>query len=145
MMSYRDLMKSQLGTLADAITAASVAASVTVFIVVAVILNIITSSLIKKKRKDMGIMKGLGYSSKDLMTQLSWSIMPTLIIGTVTASVLGNLELYFFGDLTFGVDLSPGILLTVAADAALLIFCYLIIRLGARKIKKISVNELITE
>lgn len=145
MMSFRDLMKSQLGTLADAITAASVAASVTVFIVVAVILNIITSSLIKKKRKDMGIMKGLGYSSKDLMTQLSWSIMPTLIIGTVTASVLGNLELYFFGNLTFGVDLSPGILLTVAADAALLIFCYLIIRLGARKIKKISVNELITE
>lgn len=145
MMSFRDLMKSQLGTLAEAVKAASVAASVIVFLVVAVILNIITSSLVKKKRKDLGIMKGLGYSSGDLMTQLAWSIMPTVIAGTLAASITGNLELAFFGDLVFGIDLSAGIILTAAADIILILFCYLIIRLGAGKIKKISVNELITE
>jgi sulfur carrier protein ThiS len=145
MMSFRDLMKSQLGTLAEAVKAASVAASVIVFLVVAVILNIVTSSLVKKKRKDLGIMKGLGYSSGDLMTQLAWSIMPTVIAGTLAASITGNLELAFFGDMAFGIDLSAGIILTAAADILLILFCYLIIRLGAGKIKKISVNELITE
>ena len=145
MMSYRDLMKSQMGTIANSVNGASTSAAVIVFVVVAVILNIISSSLIKKKRKDLGIMKGLGYSSEDLMTQLTWSIMPTLITGTVLASIIGNLELWLFGDLAFGIDLSAGLLLTAAADLILLVFCYLIIYIAARKIRKISVNELITE
>jgi hypothetical protein len=79
------------------------------------------------------------------MTQLAWSIMPTVIAGTLAASITGNLELAFFGDMAFGIDLSAGIILTAAADILLILFCYLIIRLGAGKIKKISVNELITE
>ncbi|MDO5559829.1 MAG: ABC transporter permease [Oscillospiraceae bacterium] len=111
--------------------------------VVMIIIFILMESSVRKQRKDLGILKGMGYTSKELMFQLAFRIMPAAFISVAAAtalSVLGtNLLTSLIGKVS--VDLPSVIIL----DIVFLIFCFLCAYISAGKIKKISVYQLITE
>ena len=145
LQSYQDLIKSQLDPISDItrfFTGIGVAA---IGIVVAVILGIIASSNVKKRRKELGIMKSLGYSSKDLMTQIAISIMPVTVISVILASVAAILFNKVFWFQLFGADIRTSIPVLILTDIALIAFTFIMTYIGAGRIRKISVNELMTE
>ena len=143
--SYQDLVKSQLDPIANITRMFTGIGAVAIGIVVAVILGIIASSNVKKRRKDLGIMKSLGYSSKDLMKQVAISIMPITIISVILASFAAIAINKIFWFAAFGVPMKTNIPVLILTDLVLIAFTFLMTYIGAGKIKKISVNELMTE
>ena len=145
LQSYHDLIKSQLDPIANITRLFTGIGAVAISIVVAVILGIIASSNVKKRRKDLGIMKSLGYSSKDLVKQIAISIMPVTIISVILASFAAIAVNKIFWFIAFGVPMKTNIPVLILTDLALIIFTFVMTYIGAGKIKKISVNELMTE
>lgn len=111
--------------------------------VVMVILFILMKSVIRRGRREFGIMKGLGYTSREIMFRLAFRIVPSaaisVIIGTAVGISVTGLLTSFIGYVR--VDMPKVILL----DIIMLIFCFVCAFIGARQIKTISVYELMTE
>ena len=145
LQSYKDVVKSQLDPIANITRMFMGIGAVAIGIVVAVILGIIASSNVKKRRKDLGIMKSLGYSSKDLMKQIAISIMPVTIVSVILASFAAIASNKIFWFTLFGVPMKTSIPVLILTDLALIVFTFVMTYIGAGKIKKISVNELMTE
>ncbi len=145
LQSYHDLVKSQLDPISNITRLFTGAGAIAIGVVVAVILGIIASSNVKKRRKDLGIMKSLGYSSKDLMTQIAISIMPVTVVSVILASVAAIIINKVFWFQIFGADMKTSIPVLILTDLALIVFTFVMTYIGAGKIRKISVNELMTE
>lgn len=113
--------------------------------VVAVILGLIASSNVKRQRRRLGIMKGMGYTSKDLMKQIAIKTMPVTIVSVITASFAAKYVYSAFWLMVFGTVDKLNIPLTIVADVILVAFCYAVTYISAGRIKAISVTELMTE
>ncbi len=143
--STLDLAKSQMGSVADATSIFCAGGSIFITLIVAFILSIIVTSNVRRQRKNLGIMKSLGYSSKDLMTQLALQLLPATIVSTVIAAGVSVIIEKTFWFALFGVDKSTDYAVMIITGVLMVIFCYAVTYLAAGKIKKISVNELMTE
>ena len=143
--STLDLAKSQMGSVADATSIFCAGGSIFITLIVAFILSIIVTSNVRRQRKNLGIMKSLGYSSKDLMTQLALQLLPATIVSTVIAAGVSVIIEKSFWFALFGVDKSTDYAVMIITGVLMVIFCYAVTYLAAGKIKKISVNELMTE
>ena len=123
----------------------TIGATVVLSAVVAVILGLIASSNVKRQRRKLGIMKGMGYTSKDLMKQIAIKTMPVTIVSVIIASFAAKYVYSAFWLMAFGVVGELNIPLTIIADVILVAFCYVVTYISAGKIKAISVTELMTE
>ena len=122
-----------------------IGATIVLSAVVAVILGLIASSNVKRQRRKLGIMKGMGYTSKDLMKQIAIKTMPVTIVSVIIASFAAKYVYSTFWLMVFGVVGELNIPLTIIADIILVAFCYAVTYISAGKIKAISVTELMTE
>lgn len=145
LQSYHDLVKSQLDPISNITRLFTGVGAVAIGVIVAVILGIIASSNVMKRRKDLGIMKSLGYSSKDLMTQIAISIIPVTVVSVILASAASIIINKVFWFQVFGADIKTSIPVLILTDLALIAFTFVMTYIGAGKIRKISVNELMTE
>ncbi len=143
--SLLDMAKTECDGIAAVTKIFSLCAMIFIAAVVAVILGIITSSNIKRQRKELGIMKSMGYSSRDLMTQTALRIMPVTVIAVVIAAVVSVIINKYFWMLLFGGQVPQNYALTVFAGIAIVIFTYIVTYIGASDIRKVSVTELMTE
>ena len=120
-------------------------------IVVVMILYLVIKTMIIKRKKEFGVMKAIGYSTIQLMNQISISFLPVIITGVVIGGVLG----YFFTNPMLSVLLSsagvkrldfiihlPTILMLCVG---IFILAYIVSMLVSLRIKKISAYGLITE
>ena len=143
--SLLDLAEGQLKSVVDAMRAVSlVIVSVSVIIAV-VILSNLAHTVVKRKRKELGIMKSVGYTSKDLMKQIALRVMPIAGVAVIIASVCSVYLMNAFGIAAFAVIIDANYWIMVPLDICLLLFCYLVTYISAGKIKEISVTELMTE
>ena len=60
-------------------------------IVVSLILSILMASTIRRQYKELGIMKGLGYTSRELKFQLAFRIVPVAVLAVILGTVLSIL------------------------------------------------------
>ena len=79
------------------------------------------------------------------MTQLALQVLPATIVSTVIAAVLSVIIEKTFWFALFGVDKATDYAVMIITCILMVIFCYAVTYLAAGKIKKISVNELMTE
>ena len=144
-LSYTEIVKVQFDPIANVTRVFTLTGAIVIGIIVAVILGIIASSNVKRKRKDLGVMKSLGYSSKDLMIQMAVSIMPMTIVSVILASVAAVYINKYFWILLFGAVVKTNVPVLILTDIGIVVFTFLMTYIGAGKIKKISVTELMTE
>ena len=123
----------------------SIGAMLVLSAVVAVILGMIAVSNVKRQRRKLGIMKGMGYTSKDLMKQIAIKTMPVTIVSVIIASFAAKYVYSTFWLMAFGSVGELNIPLTIIADVVLVVFCYAVTYISAGRIKAISVTELMTE
>lgn len=143
--SLLDLAEGQIKPVADGMRASAlVIVSVSVIIAV-VILSNLAHTVVKRKRKELGIMKSMGYTSKDLMKQIALRMMPIAGVAVIIASVCSVYLMNAFGIVAFKVIIDANYWIMVPIDICLLLFCYLVTYISAGKIKEISVTELMTE
>lgn len=112
-------------------------------VVVIIMLSILMSSAIRMQYKDLGIMKGIGYTSRELKFQMAFTIIPPTVISVVIGSILGKMGLGLLEMVV--VRITIPVFSIVCLDCGILLFCFLCAYINARKIGKISVYELMTE
>ena len=143
--SMKDLSKSQMESIAAVTKTFSFGAVIFIAFVVAVILGIIAASAVKRQRRELGIMKSMGYTSRDLMIQLTLRILPVTIISSCIAAVLSVWVQRAFWMAAFGVQIPESLPLIIGTAATLVLYCLIVTYVSAGSIRKISVTELMTE
>jgi len=145
MSSMKDLARSQMESIAVVTKTVSFWAVIFIAVVVAVILGIIAASAVKRQRRELGIMKSMGYTSRDLMIQLTLRILPVTIVSSMIAAVLSIQVQRAFWMASFSVNIPEKPVLIIGTAAALAAFCLIVTYISAGSIRNISVTELMTE
>lgn len=120
-------------------------------LIVVLILYLVTQTSILKRKRELGIMKALGYTTFQLRTQIAMSFIPVVTAGVVLGSVLGGsctnamLELLLSGAGVTRVSFIIRPSLIIGLGIALILFAYVISMLVSRRIKRITAYALITE
>ncbi|MBO4637630.1 MAG: ABC transporter permease [Clostridiales bacterium] len=118
--------------------------------VILLVLYLLIKALIYNKRRDYGIYKAIGYTSRDLVLQTAISFMPSILISTVLFSVISyftvnpfmNIIMISFGLMKCSFDIPiPGVVIT-AAGMIVLSFIFALISSG--RVRKIEAYEMIT-
>ena len=90
-------------------------------------------------------MKSMGYTSRDLMIQLTLRILPVTIVSSMIAAVLSIQVQRAFWMASFSVNIPEKPVLIIGTAAALAAFCLIVTYISAGSIRNISVTELMTE
>ncbi|NOU81857.1 FtsX-like permease family protein [Paenibacillus sp. LMG 31459] len=149
--NVEEMLQGMLGTFTSAITSMTAVITAVTIIVVTLILYLVIKTLILKRKREFGILKGLGYTTFNLITQITFSLLPVVALGVLAGSLLG----YFYSDTVFEMLLSslgiyniqfaanlPQILLL---STALIAAAFIVSLLVSLRIRRISVYGLITE
>ncbi|MDE7400457.1 MAG: ABC transporter permease [Clostridia bacterium] len=118
-------------------------------IIIAFVLYLLVRTMLNNKKRDYGILKSLGFTTRQLILQTALSFMPAIIISTVvgliiSALVINPLTALFLGSLgivkcTFNI---PFVFITVAG-IALILLAFGIACLLSLKVKKIAPRALL--
>ena len=123
---------------------------VKMFVIILVLYFVINTSVVRKKR-ELGIQKAIGFSTLQLMNQLSLSFLPPIFIGIVIGCILGAFETNPVMSITMG---AMGImkanflvvpLWIVVFGILMLVVSYLTAMFITWRIRKISAYALVTE
>ena len=121
------------------------------FVVILLILYLLMKTLINKKKKDYGILKAVGYTSRNVIFQNAISFMPSIIISVIISSIIS----YFVANpyletiirqfgvmkLTFDVPIN----LIIIMGIGFVIVSYLITILLSLKLRKIEPYNLLKD
>ncbi len=119
-------------------------------IVMLLVLYLLIKSLIYSKRKDFGVYKALGYTTRNLMYQTALSFMPSIILSVAVFSVVSyklanpymGLIMRSFGLMKCTFTIPVGGVILIAAGFVLLAFVFALFE--SRRIKKIDPVRLLT-
>lgn len=118
-------------------------------IVILLVLYLLIKSLIHNKKIEYGILKALGYSSKDLILQTAISFMPSIIISVIVFSFVSYFAINPYMNIimiNFGLmkcDFSIPIIGMVLIGAMLILISFGFSVFESRKIKKIEPYNLL--
>ena len=143
MVSVYDTTVTQLAAYITAIKITARCFVVISCIIIMIVLSILITAAVRLQRHELGIMKSLGYTSRELMFQLTMRIMPLAAISVAVGTGLGLVCVKLLTGMIGSIPVSlPAVLIS---DLAILLFCFVSAYLSARRVKKITVRELITE
>lgn len=138
------VVQTQIGGIFSTISLTSwslmgIAASVSAIIIIAIM-----EQAVRRQRKELGIMLELGYTTKELMVQLAMRIMPAVIVAIILGIVGAVTMFHAAMDVMVGTTLI-NIPMMIVTIIIMILFCFGCAYVGAGRIKKISVTELMTE
>ena len=87
-MDFEELIKSQMSTFINVANLMVVVMSIISGCIIFLVLYLLMKTLIYTRRYEYGILKALGYKSKDLIMQNVLSFMPTIISGTIIGTII---------------------------------------------------------
>lgn len=138
------ILQTQLGGIFSMISLTSWSAMGVAAVVSAIIIIALMEQAVRRQRKELGIMLGLGYTTKELMGQLAMRIMPAVISAIILGTAGAVTVLHAVMDVVFGTIL-VNIPMMIVTIIMMMLFCFGCAYVGAGRIKKISVTELMTE
>lgn len=138
------ILQTQLGGIFSMISLTSWSAMGVAAVVSAIIIIALMEQAVRRQRKELGIMLGLGYTTKELMGQLAMRIMPAVISAIILGTAGAVTVLHAVMDVVFGTIL-VNIPMMIVTIIMMILFCFGCAYVGAGRIKKISVTELMTE
>lgn len=150
-MNYAESMDSAMNMYVSLISIICIVIIVVTLLLIYLILYILISSVITKRKQELGIFKAIGYENKQLVRQLVGGFMPCTITGTLMGFVLSKI---FMSNMYNGIFKSVGAY-KVSFEYPFIVFLSIVIficlstiiigKILAKKIKKISVYSLIKD
>lgn len=142
-------MDAMGGVYVSLITIIVIAILILSAIIIAFVLYLLVRTMLNNKKRDYGILKSLGFTTKQLILQTALSFMPTIIISTVIGIIVSCLSInplmsLFFSSLgivkcTFTIP----VVFSSVAGLALILLSFGIACLLSLKIKKIAPRSLL--
>ena len=140
----KHVLQTQMGGIFSTISLTSWSLMGIAAVVSAIIIIALMEQAVRRQRKELGIMLGLGYTTKELMVQLAMRIMPAVIVAIILGTVGAAAVFHAVMDAMVGTT-PINIPMTIVAIIIMILFCFGCAYVGAGRIKKISVTELMTE
>ena len=118
-------------------------------VVILLVLYLLIKALIHNKRRDYGVFKALGYTSRDLILQTALSFMPSIVLSTIVFSVVSyyaanpymNIAMMSFGIVEADFDIPVVGVVIIGVSVIALSFLFAVFE--ARKIKGIEAYEML--
>ncbi|MBP5493318.1 MAG: ABC transporter permease [Clostridiales bacterium] len=142
--NFRDVIEANMATFRGISTLMLVMVATISGLVILLVLFLLIRSLIFSKRKDYGIYKAIGYTSRSLIFQTAGSFMPAIILSVIVFSVVSyvmanpymELIMINFGLMkcTFSIPI-PGVIII---GASMIILSFLFAVFESRRIKKVE-------
>ncbi len=147
----RDYLDAQLNSFGSVMGGIVTMIIIITFLIIGGVLSMTVKSQIRAKRQEYGIYKAMGYTTKNLVYQLSLSYAFTSLFGTIIGSVAtffyasNILQLVFInmGLTRLNIKVNPVPILIM--DCCMVVFIYVITMVKAYSIKKITAYDLLTE
>lgn len=144
-------IESQTGMYTAAVFAIMLMVLIITIIVVVMILYLVIKTMIIKRKKEFGVMKAIGYSTIQLVNQISVSFLPVMVTGVAIGGVLGFfytnpmlsklLSIAGVKRLDFTIHIPMILLLCIG----ILVVGYIVSMLVSIRIRKVSAYGLMTE
>lgn len=151
-LNFYEIMEGSLTTFKTISTLLLVFISLVAAAVIMLILYLLIKAFIYNKRKDFGIYKALGYTSRDLILQTAISFMPAIILSVIVSSIVSYFAASVFVTKVMGVfgimkcSFPISIIAIVIMGGAMIILTFGIAVWQSRRIKSIEAyNMLISE
>lgn len=115
------------------------------------ILYIVISSIIIKRKQELGIFKAIGYENKELVKQLVGGFLPSTIIGTMLGLIVSEIFMsnifnkIFMSVGAYKVSFEYPFIILISLVVLLILATIIIATILAKKIKRISVYSLIKD
>ena len=140
----KHVLQTQMGGIFSTISLTSWSLMGIAAVVSAIIIIALMEQAVRRQRKELGIMLGLGYTTKELMVQLAMRIMPAVIAAIIPGTVGAAAVFHAVMDAMIGTT-PINIPMMIVTIIIMILFCFGCAYVGAGRIKKISVTELMTE
>lgn len=120
-------------------------------LITALILYLVIKTMVLKRKQEFGILKAMGYTTFQIMRQITMIFVPVVIIGVIIGSVLGFtltnplLSLLLSNVGVYNARFIMNIPVTIALSLGIIVLSYVISMFVSRGIKRISAYHLITE
>lgn len=142
---------AQLQSYSRALSSIVVVIFITMLLIIGSVLQVTTKSEIQKDQKEFGIMKALGYTTQDIIRQVSLRFLITTALGSVVGAVLAFASspavfaamFEMMGVTQVAMNGYP--LVLVVYSCVLSVALYLVARFTCRRIRRITAYELMTE
>ena len=102
-MDFEELIEGQMDTFINVANLMAAVICVITGAIIILVLYLLMKTLIYKRRYEFGILKAVGFRSKDLITQNVLSFMPTIIIATIIGTTIS----YFITNPYIGLMMRP--------------------------------------
>ena len=118
-------------------------------IIICFVLYLLVRTMLNNKMRDYGIMKSLGFTTKQLVLQTALSFMPAIILSTVIGLIISCLIINPLMSLflsSMGIvkcTFAPPVLFSVIAGIGLILFAFAFACLLSLKVKKIAPRNLL--
>jgi putative ABC transport system permease protein len=149
--SVQESIDSVLGSVSSIFSALGYAIMAVVASVVILVLNLIIKTIIVRRKRELGIQKALGFTTMQLMNQISLNLTPSIILGVLIGATGGYIS---FNPIFTAAMRGMGIVqanLPAPTDWILIVsvgiiaLAYAVSMLIAWRIRKISAYSLVTE
>ena len=150
-VDYAESMNSASSMYVSLVSLICIVIIIITIILIYLVLYILVSSIILKRKQELGIYKAIGYENKQLIIQLIGGFLPSLIISTVLGVILNKIYIKNIYAIIFNavgaykISFNYPIMIFALLGVAIVINTIIIELLLSNKIKKISVYSLIKE
>lgn len=150
-VNYAESMESASTMYVSLVSAICIVIIVITVILIYLVLYILISSIIIKRKQELGIYKSIGYDNNQLITQLIGGLLPSVIFGTILGMILNKLyikniySIIFKAVGAYKISFEYPTIIFIILGVAIIMSTILIEILLSKKIKKISVYSLIKE
>ncbi len=150
-LDYDKLMEQIFGGFAALSAMVVCVIVIIVVLIITVVLYMILKTMTVNRRQELGIMKAVGYSSRQLILQQAYSLLPSVMIGSIAGGVVGKLLINQTWLLCFyplGIrktNLQIPELWVAAIGAAIALVTFILAVLMSGRIRRVHAIELIKE
>ncbi|MDP4094216.1 MAG: ABC transporter permease [Bacillota bacterium] len=146
-----EMKESMLNVFVQIITLTAYVIILITAAIIALILFLVIKTLVIRNRQEFGIKKAIGFTTRQLVFQLSLSFLPIAALGSVIGGVIGYLGINplltimmrSMGIMKMNFIIQPVTLIILCL--AICIFTYIVASLVSLRIRKISAVSLISE
>lgn len=144
-------VETSIGGYKRAIASISMSIVLATSLIIILILSLVIKAMIIKQKVNLGIYRGLGYTTLQLILYIALSIMPAVVFGVaggfcltcISLNKILSYGLYSFGISNMQFAMSPAVILITGT--IFILFAFIITLLNASRVRTISVYQLLTE
>ena len=150
-VDFEEVIKGSMSTFKLIANAMVMIIMIVCCIVILLVLYLLIKTLINNKKKDYGVLKALGYTSKNIIFQNAISFMPSIILSVITSCIISSyivnpyltLIMSMFGVMKVTFDLP--VILIIITGIGFVIVSFIFAYILSLKIKKIEPYKLLSE